>query len=101
MRVEELNNIEEDKENMVKVLSSEILVAILDKPGRKQFRTYLGLIDSGTYSCLIDKPLASINGLDANTTPNKGKWLTQCGVFKTTAKVTLEKMKLPQFTPKK
>ena len=67
--VEELNNIEEDKENKVKVLSSEILVAILDKPGRKKFKTYLGLIDNGTYFCLINKHLASINGLDESTTP--------------------------------
>ena len=30
----------------------------------------------------------------------KKKWLTQCGMLKTTAKVTLETMKLPQFTKK-
>ena len=99
--VEELNNIEEDKGNKVKVISSEILVAIPNKPGSKKFKTYLGLIDSGTSSCLVDNHIASIYGLDENATPSKEKWLTQCGVFKTTAKATLENMKLPQFKPKK
>jgi len=98
--VEELNNIEKYKKTKVKVLSSEILVAIPGKLGRKHFKTYLGLIDSGTSSCLVDKHLVSIHGLDANATPTKEKWLTQCGVFKTTARVTLDKMKLPQLTTK-
>ena len=48
--VEELNNIEKYKKTKVKVLSSEILVAIPGKLGRKHFKTYLGLIDSGTSS---------------------------------------------------
>ena len=99
--VEELNNIEEDKGNEVKVLSSEILVAIPDKPESKKFKTYLGLIDNGTSSCLIDKHITSIHGLNANATPSKEKWLIQCEVFKITAKVALEKMKLPQFTTKR
>ena len=90
-RVEELKNIEEDNKNKIKVLSAEILVAIPDKPGRKTFKAYLGLFDSGTSSCLMNKHLTSIHELDANATPSKEKWLTQCGVFKTTAKVTLDK----------
>ena len=99
--VKKLNNIEEDKENKVKLLSCEILVAIPDKPESKKFKTYLGLIDNGTSSCLIDKHITSIHGLNANATPSKEKWLTQCEVFKITAKVALEKMKLPQFTTKR
>ena len=75
--VEELYNIEEDKKTKVKALSSEIIVAIPKKLGRKKFKTYLGLIDSGTSPRLIDKHLASTNGLDANATPSKEKWLTQ------------------------
>ena len=98
---EELNNIEEEKGNKVKVLSSEILIAIPDKPGSKTFKTYLGLLDSGTSSCLMDKQIASIHGLDANAKPSKETWLTQCGVFKTTARLTLDNMKLPQFTTKR
>ena len=98
--VEELYNIEEDKKTKVKALSSEIIVAIPDKLGRKKIKTYLGLIDSGTSPRLIDKHLASTNGLDANATPSKEKWLTQCGVFKTTARVTLDKIKLSQCTTK-
>ena len=39
--VEELNNIEEDKGNKVKVLSSEIIVAISDKPEGKKFKLTL------------------------------------------------------------
>ena len=35
---EELNNIKEEKGNKVKVLSSEILVAIPDKPGSKHIQ---------------------------------------------------------------
>ena len=97
--VERLNNIEEDKKAKVKVLTSEILVAIHDKPGSKNFKTYLVLIDSGTSSCLMDKHLASINGVDANATLSKERWLTQCRVFKTTARVTLDKP--PQFTIKR
>ena len=96
--VEELNNIKEDKRNKVKVISSEIIVAIPDKPGSKKFKTYLGLLDSGTSPCLMDKHIASIHGLDANATQSKEKRMTQYGVFKTTAKVTLEKLKLSQFT---
>ena len=97
----ELNNIEEEKENKVKVLSSKILVAIPDKPGSKTFKTYFGLLDSGTSSCLMDKQIASIHGLDANAKLSKEKWLTQCGVFKTTERLTLDNMKLPQFTTKR
>ena len=99
--VEELNNIEEEKGNKVKVLSSEVLVAIPDKPGSKKFKTYLGSLDNGTSSCFIDKHIASIHGLNTNATPSKEKWLTQCGKFKTNSKVTLEKMKLPQFITKR
>ena len=90
--VEELNNIKEDKRNKVKVISSEIIVAIPDKPGSKKFKTYLGLLDSGTSPCLMDKHIASIHGLSANATPSKEQWLTQCGEFKTNSKVTLEKI---------
>ena len=99
--VNELNNIEEDKENKVKVLSCKILVAIPDKPGSKKVKTYLVLLDSETTSYLMDKNITSIHGLDENVTPIKEKWLTQCGVFKTKVKVTLEQMKLPQFTTKR
>ena len=49
----------------------------------------------------MGKNITSIHGLVANATSSKEKWLTQCGVFKTTAKVTLEKMKLPQFTTRR
>ena len=48
----------------------------------------------------MNNHLTSIHELDANATPSKEKWLTQCGVFKATAKGMLEKMKLPQFTTK-
>ena len=99
--VKKLNNIEEDKENKVKVLSCEILVAIPDKPGSKKFKTYLVLLDSGATSYLMDKNITRIHGLDENVTPIKEKWLTQYGVFKTKAKVTLEQMKLPQSATKR
>ena len=69
--VEEFNNIEEDKGNKFKVLSSEILVAIPDEPGSKTFKTYFGLFDSGTSSCLMGTHITSIHGLDANATPSK------------------------------
>ena len=49
----------------------------------------------------MDKQIASIHGLDANAKASKEKWLTQCGVFKTTARLTLDNMKLPQFTTKR
>ena len=39
--VERLNNIEEDKKAKVKLLTSEILVTIHDKPGSKKIKTYL------------------------------------------------------------
>ena len=37
-RAEELNNIKEEKGNKVKVLSSEMLVEIPDKPGSKHIQ---------------------------------------------------------------
>ena len=49
----------------------------------------------------MDKQIASIHGLDANAKPSKEKWLTQCGEFKTTARLTLDNMKLQQFTTKR
>ena len=49
----------------------------------------------------MDKHIASIHRLDENSTPSKEKWLTQCGVFKTTSRLVLEQMKLPQFTTKR
>ena len=70
---EKLNNVEKDKGNKVKVLSSEILVAIPDKPGIKKFKSYLGLLDSRTSSCFMGKNITSIHGLDANATPSKEK----------------------------
>lgn len=39
--LEEYNNIEEDKKSKVKVLSSEIIVAIPDKPESKMFNISL------------------------------------------------------------
>ena len=99
--VEELNNIEEEKGNKVKVLSSEVLVVIPDKPGSKMFKTYFGLLYSGTSSFLMDKRIVSIHGLDSHATPSKEKLMTQCGEFKTNSEVTLEKMKLLQFTIKR
>ena len=59
--VEESNYIDEEKRNKVKVLSSEVFVTIPDKPGSKKFKTYLGLLDSGTSSCLMNKHIASIH----------------------------------------
>ena len=49
----------------------------------------------------MDKHIASIHRLDENATPSKEKWLTQCGVFKTTSRLVLEQMKLPQFSTKR
>ena len=74
--IEECNNIEEDKKSNIKVLSSEILVAIPDKQGSKMFKTYLGSINSATSSCLTDKHLVSIHGIYTNATPSKENLLT-------------------------
>ena len=60
-RVEKLKKINKDTKKKVKLLSSEVLVAIPDKPGSKNYKTYLGLIDNGTSSCLMDKHIASIH----------------------------------------
>jgi hypothetical protein len=42
------------------VPSSEILVAMPEKKGSKKFKTYLGLVDSGSSGSLVSKELGNM-----------------------------------------
>ncbi len=47
----------EEKSEEKSVPSSEILVTMPEKKGSKKFKTYLGLVDSGSSSSLVSKEL--------------------------------------------
>ena len=82
-----------------KVLSAEILVAIATK-SKLEFKTFRGLIDTGTSASLMKKKLIP----EDNEESNEGRysqWKTQAGTFKTKGRVQVKKVKLPQFTTKR
>jgi hypothetical protein len=84
-----------------KKVSAEILIAIPTSKGSKKNITYLGLLDTGCSSSLVDEDFVELNSFDINFSNLKTKWTTQAGTFETNGTVKLENYILPQFTNKK
>ena len=82
-----------------KVLSAEILVAIATE-SKKVFRTFRGLVDTGTSAGLMDRNLIP-EGEKGVKGGGLSKWTTQAGTFQTRGRVCLKRVKLPQFTTKR
>jgi hypothetical protein len=78
--------------------SSEILVIIPRDKGSKKYKTFLGLIDSGSSSSLLSKAVVENTSFTIEQTSKKTLWDTQAGSFKTNSFVLLERYFLPQFT---
>ncbi len=81
--------------------SAEILITIPRSKGAKQYRTYLGLIDTGTSSSLINKDIINSSNFTMKITGDNVKWVTQAGTFETDSVVEVENYVLPQFTNKR
>ena len=81
------------------VLSAEILVLIATEQ-KHVFKTYRGLVDSGTSASLMDRSLVP-NGEAKIKGEKCSRWKTQAGMFQTQGQVRLKKVKLPQFTTKR
>jgi hypothetical protein len=84
----------------MKKVSAEVLVAIPMDKGSKKYVTYLGLLDTGCSSTLIDKDIIN-ETFDINSSVPKTKWTTQAGTFETKGTVHVENYIFPQFTSKR
>jgi hypothetical protein len=67
--------------------SAEILITIPKDKEYKQYKTYLGLVDTGTSSSLINKDIIQFSSFDMELSQKKTTWITQAGTFKTDSKV--------------
>jgi hypothetical protein len=81
--------------------SSEILIAIPESKGSKKYKTYLGLIDSGSSGSLVNKEIVEFTNFSMQLQKKPIKWDTATGTFQTDGTVTIEKYHLPQFTRKR
>ncbi len=79
---------------------AEILIAIPNDLGSKNYTTYVGLVDSGASSSLLNQALIEQTGFEKTLQVNTTTWETHAGQFETTGKVTLANYCLPQFTMK-
>ena len=77
---------------------SEVLVGVqVVKEGSKEYRTYRGLIDTGSSSSLMNVAIARDNGIK-KFNRSEIKWNTQAGQFKTHGSQIVNALKLPQFS---
>jgi len=83
------------------VPSSEVLVAIPEKKGSKKYKTYLGLVDSGSSGSLINKELVENADYEIKLNSRPTKWDTATGVLQTNGTVQIESFILPQFARKR
>jgi hypothetical protein len=85
------------------VPSAEILVAMPEKKCSKKYKTYLGLVDSGSSGSLISKELVETTDFDIQLSKKSIKWDTATGILQTdrTVQIELEQYILPQFTRKR
>jgi hypothetical protein len=94
----ESNCLKTEKDNGKATPSSEILVTIPRDKGSKKYRTYLGLIDTGSSSSLLSKTVVENTAFTIENSAKKTLWDTQAGSFKTNSFVLFECYFLPQFT---
>jgi hypothetical protein len=83
------------------VPSSEILIAMPEKKGSKKFKTYLGLVDSGSSGSLVNEQLAKCADYEIKLNSKPTKWDTATGVLQTNGTVQIESFILPQFARKR
>ena len=81
--------------------SAEILIAIPENKGSKKYKTYLGLVDSGSSGSLVNKGIVEFANFKMQLQKNSVKWDTATGSFHTDGVVTIENYHLPQFTRKR
>ncbi len=84
----------------MKKVSAEVLVAIPIEKGSKKYITYLGLLDTGCSSSLIDREIIN-ETFNVDSSVPKTKWTTQAGTFETKGTVQVDNYIFPQFTNKK
>jgi hypothetical protein len=89
----------ENAEDTRKKVSAEVLIAIPIEKGSKKYTTYLGLLDTGCSSSLIDGDIID-ETFEVQSVP-KTKWKTQAGTFETKGKVQVDNYIFPQFTNKR
>lgn len=92
--LKECNNNKEKNKAKSNSLNSESIVAILDQSGINKSKTYLDIIDTETFSHVMDKEVASMHQLYTNTISSTEKMMTRGGVFKATIITTLGKIKV-------
>jgi hypothetical protein len=68
--------ITQDKKNTP---SAAILITMPENKGAKKYRTYLGLIDTGTSSSLINKDIVTSSNFTMKIAGDNVKWVTQAG----------------------
>jgi hypothetical protein len=81
--------------------SAEIIITIPKDKGGKQYKTYLGLVDTGTSSSLINRDIVKDTTFEKTLSKIGTLWVTQAGTFETEGQVRVENYFLPQFTNKR
>jgi hypothetical protein len=79
---------------------AEILITIPNDLGLKKYTPYVGLVDSGASSSLLNQALIEQTRFEKTSQVNTTTRETHTGQFETTGKVTLANYCLPQFTTK-
>jgi hypothetical protein len=77
---------------------AEILIAIPNDLGSKKFTTYVGLVDSGASSSLLNQALIEQTAFEKTLQANTMTWETHTRQCETTGKITLANYCLPHFT---
>jgi hypothetical protein len=72
------------------VPSSKILVAVPESKGSKKYKTYLGLVDSGSSGSLVNEKLVEIANFSMQLQKKPIKWDTATGTFQTDGIVSIE-----------
>lgn len=67
----------------------------------KAIQNYLGLVDTGTFSSLINKEVVEFSSFGMKLSKFGIKWTAQAGSFETDGVVTIENYFSPQFTNKR
>ena len=68
-----------------------------ERKGAKIYKTYLGLLDTGSSSSLMDVAIAKETG-SKDIKGSETKWNTQAGQFKTLGSKNFAALRLPQFS---
>jgi hypothetical protein len=72
-----------DNSTTSNVPSSKILLAIPESKGSKKYKTYLGLVDSGSSGSLVNEKLVEFANFSMQLQKKPIKWDTATGTFQT------------------